>query len=129
MVMAFFGNHISKCNRLSKNIRPIQAIEVLYRLRNKQKHYIIYSETPCSTNTFILIQKTNLLTFSNNYNETIITINNVLYFIIKNDISDAMLIKAIGGPKSINLFHYKYLCHVNSCRSYHYLLVQNFRTN
>ena len=49
MVMAFFGNHISKCNRLSRNIRPIQAIEVLYRLRNKQKHYIIYSETPCST--------------------------------------------------------------------------------
>ena len=41
MAMAFFGNHISKCNKLSKNIRPIQAIEVLYRLRNKQKHYLI----------------------------------------------------------------------------------------
>ena len=47
MVLAFFGNHISKCNRLSKNIRPIQAIEVLHRLRNKQKHYLIYQETPC----------------------------------------------------------------------------------
>ena len=47
MVMAFFGNHISKCNRLSKNTRPIQAVEVLYRLRNNQKHYLIYSETPC----------------------------------------------------------------------------------
>ena len=47
MVMAFFGNHVSKCNRLSKNMRPIQAIDVLYRLWNKQKHYLIYSETPC----------------------------------------------------------------------------------
>ena len=47
MVLAFFGNHISKCNRLSKNIRPIQAIEVLRRLRNKQKLYLIYQETPC----------------------------------------------------------------------------------
>ena len=47
MVLVFFGNHISKCNRLNKNIRPIQAIEVLHRLRNKQKHYLIYSETPC----------------------------------------------------------------------------------
>ena len=48
MVLAFFGNHISKCNRLNKNIRPIQAIEVLHRLRNKHKHYLIYQETPCS---------------------------------------------------------------------------------
>ena len=103
MVMTFFGSHTSKCNRLSKNTKPIQAIEVLYRLRNKQKHYIIYSETPCSTNTFILIQKTNLLTFFNNYNETIITINNVLYFIIKNNISDAMLIKALGGPADMEI--------------------------
>ena len=47
--MIFFENHISKCNRLSKNIRPIQAIEVLYRLRNEQKHYLIYSKTPCIT--------------------------------------------------------------------------------
>ena len=51
MVMTFFGNHTSKCNRLSKNMRPIQPIEVLYRLRNKQKHYLIYSETPCIYNT------------------------------------------------------------------------------
>ena len=51
MVLAFFGNHISKCNRLSKNIRPIQAIEVLHRLRNKQKHYLIYQETPCRTDS------------------------------------------------------------------------------
>ena len=48
MVMTFFGNHTSKCNRLSKNIRPIQHIKVLHRLRNKQKHYLIYYETPCS---------------------------------------------------------------------------------
>ena len=47
MVLAFFGNHISKYNRLSKNIRPIQAIEALHRLRNKQKYYLISSETPC----------------------------------------------------------------------------------
>ena len=45
--MDVFGTYISKCNRLSENIRHIQAIEVLYRLRNKQKHYLIYSETPC----------------------------------------------------------------------------------
>ena len=43
------GNYISKCNRLNENIRHIKAIEVLNRLRNKQKHYLISSETPCST--------------------------------------------------------------------------------
>ena len=57
MVMDFFGIHISKCNRLSKNTRPIQAIEVLYRLRNKQKHYIIYSETPCSNSKYNLTKQ------------------------------------------------------------------------
>ena len=48
MVKAFFGNYISKCN-----IRPIQDIEVLYRLRNNQKHYLISPETPCSSNARI----------------------------------------------------------------------------
>ena len=45
--MNILGSIISKCNRLSENIRHIKAIEVLYRLRNKQKHYLISSETPC----------------------------------------------------------------------------------
>ena len=43
-----FGNLISKCNRLSEHIKHIIAIEVLYKLRNKQKDYVISRETPCS---------------------------------------------------------------------------------
>ena len=35
--MDILGDFISKCNGLSENIRQIKAIEVLYRLRNKQK--------------------------------------------------------------------------------------------
>ena len=35
--MDIFGNPISKCNKLSENVRLIKAIEV---------HYLIYSETP-----------------------------------------------------------------------------------
>ena len=42
-----FGNLISKCNRLSEHIKHIIAIEVLYKLRNKQKDYVISRETPC----------------------------------------------------------------------------------
>ena len=34
--MNIFGNYISKCNRLSENIIYVKAIEVFYRLRNKQ---------------------------------------------------------------------------------------------
>ena len=36
-----FGNLISKCNRLSEHKKHIIAIEVLYKLRNKQKDYLI----------------------------------------------------------------------------------------
>ena len=43
-----FGNLISKCNRLSEHIKQIIAIDVLYKLRNKQKDYVISRETPCS---------------------------------------------------------------------------------
>ena len=49
-----FGNYVSKCNRHSENIRHIKALEVLYRLKNKQKHYLIYSETPCISKRNIL---------------------------------------------------------------------------
>ena len=42
-----FGNLISKCNRLSEHIKHIIAIDVLYKLRNKQKDYVISRETPC----------------------------------------------------------------------------------
>ena len=46
--MDIFGNYISKCNRLSKNIRHIKA---LYQRRTKQKHYLISSKTPCIRDT------------------------------------------------------------------------------
>ena len=42
-----FGNLISKCNRLSEHMKHITAIEVIYKLRNKQKDYVISRETPC----------------------------------------------------------------------------------
>ena len=47
--MDVFGNYISKCNRLSENIGLLRAIEVLCWLSNKQKHYLISLETPCTT--------------------------------------------------------------------------------
>ena len=48
-----FGNLISKCNRLSEHIKHIIAIDVLYKLRNKQKDYLISRETPCSCVSFL----------------------------------------------------------------------------
>ena len=42
-----FGNLISKCNRLSEHMKHITAIGVIYKLRNKQKDYVISRETPC----------------------------------------------------------------------------------
>ena len=77
MVLAFFGNHISKCNRLSKNIRPIQAIEVLHRLRNKQKHYLIYSETPCRIVTDIFCHNDNNCHGLKQINSTKIDLDNI----------------------------------------------------
>ena len=38
---------ILKWNRLRENKRHISTIEVHYTLRNKQKHYLISSETHC----------------------------------------------------------------------------------
>ena len=46
--IGIFRNRISKCNRLSDHMRHKIAIEVLYGLRNKQKKYLIFRETPCS---------------------------------------------------------------------------------
>ena len=62
--MDIIGNHISKCNRLSENMRHINAIEVLYRLRNKQKHYLISSETPCRTEIQVKMLKQSHYDFS-----------------------------------------------------------------
>ena len=45
--MDIFGNYISKCIRLSENVGHVKDIEVLYRLRYKQKYYFISSETTC----------------------------------------------------------------------------------
>ena len=49
--LAIYKNTVSagqKCNRIVENIRGIKAIEVIFRLRDKQKHYLISFETPCS---------------------------------------------------------------------------------
>ena len=62
-----FGNLMSKCDRLSEHMKHLTAIEVIYKLRNKQKDYLISHETPCISFWAVCTCKPAQL-FSNNNN-------------------------------------------------------------
>ena len=48
---------MSKCDRLSEHMKHLTAIEVIYKLRNKQKYYLISRETPCRYRIAIIVGK------------------------------------------------------------------------